>query len=139
MAAHSTENKNTVNEEPLILFTCNLKLTKSFLRNKKRTVYSPPAFRVLKVIPCNTKKMAIFKNGYKICTKTKLLLAYHEPQKHKDADIKNTVRRITEYLRIDRLANQDVNVRNKRGHASEKEETQKAFWQNSSITTCGLL
>lgn len=45
--------------------------------------------------------------------KTKLLLAYHEPQKHKDADIKNTVRKITECLRIDRLAYQDVNVHNK--------------------------
>lgn len=52
---------------------------------------------------------------------------------------KNTVRKITECLRIDRLPYQDVNVHNKRGHASEKEATGKAFWQNSSITTRGLL
>lgn len=33
----------------------------------------------------------------------KLLLAYHRPQNRKDADIKNTVRKIADCLRIDRL------------------------------------
>lgn len=58
----------------------------------------------------------------------KLLLAYHEPQKYKDADIIGTVRKTIECLRIDSTCVSGCKrVEQTRGHAQKRKRWRKYF------------
>ena len=58
----------------------------------------------------------------------KLLLAYHEPQKYKDADIISAVRKTMECIRIDSTCVSGCKrVEQTRGHAQKRKRRRKYF------------
>lgn len=74
------------------------------------------------------RRRLLIKKAYKTCIRIKSLLAYHELQKYKDANIIHTVRKTMECLGINSTCVSGCKrVEQIRGHAQKKKRWRKQF------------